>query len=267
MVGLWLVTQLIVDVRLNNLISNGELPYGPLPSLEANYYSYNGLVEAFDSSVPLDRVKEFSRSEFEELLITSLGPKMQKGLKPILSSVLTLSEDYQVDPLWIISIIMVESNFQFDAISPKNARGLMQIKPDTALHLYQLMQKNVPEDQVNKNLNVPQENIEVGIFYLKKLLQNFRMNYGFATVAYNIGPQKLRNRLSEKSLDVKNFSYLVKVQERYTLFSQNLKKVLKDRPSPFEFTYVFSDQGLKYDQQIAYFFPFSSSENLLVFLP
>ncbi|NOT77946.1 MAG: lytic transglycosylase domain-containing protein [Bacteriovoracaceae bacterium] len=267
MVGLWLVTQLIVDVRLNNLISNGDLPYGPLPSVEANYYSYNGLVEAFDSSVPLDRVKEFSRSEFEELLITSLGPKMQKGLKPILSSVLTLSEDYQVDPLWIISIIMVESNFQFDAISPKNARGLMQIKPDTALHLYQLMQKNVPEDQVNKNLNVPQENIEVGIFYLKKLLQNFRMNYGFATVAYNIGPQKLRNRLSEKSLDVKNFSYLVKVQERYTLFSQNLKKVLKDRPSPFEFTYVFSDQGLKYDQQIANFFPLSSSENLFVFLP
>lgn len=267
MVGLWLVTQLIVDVRLNNLISNGDLPYGPLPSVEANYYSYNGLVEAFDSSVPLDRVKEFSRREFEELLITSLGPKMQKGLKPILSSILTLSEDYQVDPLWIISIIMVESNFQFDAISPKNARGLMQIKPDTALHLYQLMQKNVPQDQVNKNLNVPQENIEVGIFYLKKLLQNFRMNYGFATVAYNIGPQKLRNRLSEKSLDVKNFSYLVKVQERYTLFSQNLKKVLKDRPSPFEFTYVFSDQGLKYDQQIANFFPLSSSENLLVFLP
>lgn len=267
MVGLWLVTQLIVDVRLNNLVTNGELPYGPLPSVEVNYYSYNGLIKAFDSSVPLDRVKEFSRSEFEELLITSLGPKMQKGLKPILSSVLTLSEDYQVDPIWIISIIMVESNFQFDAISPKNARGLMQIKPDTALHLYQLMQKNVPEDQVNKNLNVPQENIEVGIFYLKKLLQNFRMNYGFATVAYNIGPQKLRNRLSEKSLDVKNFSYLVKVQERYTLFSQNLKKVLKDRPSPFELTYVFSDQGLKYDQQIANFFPFSSSENLLVFLP
>ena len=73
--------------------------------------------------------------------------------------------------------------------------------------------------------------------------------------------ESLEKKLQETSLKFKN---ALKCQ---TLFSQNLKKVLKDRPSPFEFTYVFSDQGLKYDQQIANFFPLSSSENLLVFLP
>jgi len=261
---LWFASNTIVEMRLNSLTMKGLLPYGPLPVLGSTYYSFDGLDLAFDSSLKLKRSNEFSRDEFQEVLLSSLSDKTKENLKPFLPSILTLSEDYQVDPLWIISIIMVESNFQTKAISPKNARGLMQIKPDTALHLYQLMQKKVSIDEVNENLNTPHENIEVGIFYLKKLLQNFRMNYKLATVAYNIGPQKLRNRLTENSLDVKNFSYLVKVQDRYNLFSRNFKKMLQDKPSLFETTYVYSEQGLKLEEHFLKLFPNTSSENLVV---
>ncbi len=263
-VSFWFISQSIVEMRLNQLTIKGVLPYGPIPSIGANNYSFNGLNQAFDSTLSLDRVGEFSQDEFQDLLLDSLNTKSKDGLKPYISSILKLSEDYQVDPLWIISIIMVESNFNLKAISPKNARGLMQIKPDTALHLYQLMQKKVSMEEVGDNLNIPQENIEVGIFYLKKLLQNFRMNYRLATVAYNIGPQKLRNRLSENSLDVKNFSYLVKVQDRYALFSKNFKKILKDRPTAFELTYVYSEQGLRVEEQFFKLFKGYSSENLVV---
>jgi soluble lytic murein transglycosylase len=176
--------------------------------------------------------------------------------------ILNFSVEYQMDPFWIISIIMVESNFKLTATSPKNARGLMQIKPDTAQHLYQLMQKSLTHDQVSKNLYHPEQNIEVGVFYLKKLLQNFHMNYRFATVAYNIGPGKLRNRLVEKNLDVNNFSYLVKVRDRYMALSQNFSKTIRNRPMPFEGTYVYSEQGLKFEEKFMSFFPMSSSENL-----
>ena len=168
--GLWGLSGVIAENRLKELEAQGHITYGPLPAVAPQSYSYEGLHQAFDPSLPLKRAGELSKAEFEELILTSLNPEMQKGLKPYIGSVLNFSVEYQMDPFWIISIIMVESNFKLDALSPKNARGLMQIKPDTAQHLYQLMQKNLTEDQVAKNLYHPEENIEVGVFYLKNLL-------------------------------------------------------------------------------------------------
>lgn len=263
--GLWTVSGIVADNRLHNLEAAGHLPYGPLPAHASASYSYEGLPEAFDASLPLKRASEISKEEFEELILTSVSPKVQDNLRPYIGSILNFSVEYQMDPFWIISIIMVESNFKLDALSPKNARGLMQIKPDTAQHLYQLMQKNLTEDEVEKNLYHPEENIEVGVFYLKKLLQNFRMNYRFATVAYNIGPQKLRNRLVEKSLDVNNFSYLVKVKDRYVVLAQNFSEAIKNRPHPYEATYVYSEQGLKLEEKVMALFNATTSENLASF--
>jgi soluble lytic murein transglycosylase-like protein len=64
-------------------------------------------------------------------------------------------------------------------------------------------------------------NIDVGIFYLKKLFQNFHLNYYLATIAYNLGPNKLKNYLEIKK-DISKFSYLLKVQESYKLIENNL---------------------------------------------
>ena len=260
--ALWSLSGVITSSRVQNLESKGLLPYGPQPAVESPSYSYEGLDQAFNPNLPLRRANELSKVEFEELILSTLAPKAQKELRPYIASVLNFSVQYQIDPFWIISIMMVESNFNLKAVSHKNARGLMQIKPDTAQHLYQLMQKTLTEDQVSKNLYHPEENIEVGVFYLKKLLQNFRMNYRFATVAYNIGPSKLRNRLVEKSLDVNNFSYLVKVKDSYLTLSQNFSQAFKGRPMPYEGTYVFSEQGLKLEEGVISLFIQSTSENL-----
>ncbi len=260
--SLWGVAGYVADVRIERLEKVGLLPYGPLPAVAPASYSYEGLPQAFDATLPLKRASELPKKEFEELLMSSLTPEAQGQIKPYLGALLNLSVEYQMDPFWIVSIIMVESNFKLTAVSPKNARGLMQIKPDTAQHLYQLMQITLTEDQVSENLYHPEKNIEVGVFYLKKLLQNFRMNYRFATVAYNIGPQKLRNRLNENSLDVNNFSYLVKVKDRYTALSQNFSKIIKLRPHPYEGTYVYSEQGLRMEEKLISLFPQSTSENL-----
>lgn len=260
--SLWGLAGYVADVRIQRLERIGLLPYGPLPAVAPASYSYEGLPMAFDASLPLKRASELPKKEFEALLLSSLSPSVQEEIKPYIGSILNFSVEYQMDPFWIVSIIMVESNFKLTALSPKNARGLMQIKPDTAQHLYQLMQITLTEDQVSENLYHPEKNIEVGVFYLKKLLQNFRMNYRFATVAYNIGPQKLRNRLTEKSLDVDNFSYLVKVKDKYTFLSHNFSKAIRNRPMPYESTYVYSEQGLKMEEKVIALFEASTSENL-----
>jgi len=263
----WMFSGMLASLHLMKLENEGVLPYGPLPDKEIASYHYQAMKTAFDPSVPLKRASELTKQEFEALILTSVDDQAQKNLKPFISSILSFSVDYQIDPFWIISIIMVESNFNTKALSPKNAMGLMQIKPDTAQFLYQLMKRDITADQVEKNMYHPEKNIEVGVFYLKKLLYNFRLNYRLATVAYNMGPAKLRALLVENNLDISNFSYLVKVKERYALVSQNFSVTLKGRPLPYEMTFVVPNQGLKLEEKLISLLTNDTSENLMASFP
>ncbi|MBI4641792.1 MAG: lytic transglycosylase domain-containing protein [Candidatus Tectomicrobia bacterium] len=87
----------------------------------------------------------------------------------------TLAQQYQLDPTLVTALIQVESDFNSSALSPKGARGLMQLMPGTA----QRYDVGNPFD--------PQKNIEGGIKYLRDLLIRFDGNLSLALAAYNAG--------------------------------------------------------------------------------
>ena len=92
------------------------------------------------------------------------------------------SNEYGVDPKVVLAIMRVESNFKTDATSKVNAKGLMQVLPDTAKHVAKLL--NIDVNSID--LNDAETNIKIGTYYIKYLMQNFS-NMDTVYAAYNGG--------------------------------------------------------------------------------
>ncbi len=84
-----------------------------------------------------------------------------------------------VAPELVASVIAVESNFNPNAVSWRNARGLMQLMPQTAARF-----------GVTKIFD-PQQNIDAGTKYLKELLLRYKGDLALTLAAYNAGPDRV----------------------------------------------------------------------------
>ena len=86
-----------------------------------------------------------------------------------------LAPRFKVEPQLALSIIAAESNFNPQAVSAKNAQGLMQLIPETSQRF------NV------KNAFDPAQNIRGGLTYLRWLLAYFEGDVALVAAAYNAG--------------------------------------------------------------------------------
>jgi soluble lytic murein transglycosylase len=85
-----------------------------------------------------------------------------------------------VDSSLVKAVIRAESDFNPEAVSNKGAEGLMQLMPETSEEL----EVTNPFD--------PDENIQAGVRYLKKQLENFQNDVPLALAAYNAGEAAVR---------------------------------------------------------------------------
>jgi hypothetical protein len=112
--------------------------------------------------------------------ISSSSIHVEKGEHLLHPIILQASNRYQVDSALIKAIILAESNYNPKAISKKGAKGLMQLMPKTAEAL-----------GVADSFN-PEHNINAGVRYFKKLLNQFNGDVKLALAAYNAGSREVR---------------------------------------------------------------------------
>jgi hypothetical protein len=97
-----------------------------------------------------------------------------------------------LDPLYAIAVMKVESNFRADAVSPRGAVGLMQVRSDAARSVGRVGR----ERSVNvRALADPRTNVSVGLRYLQRLEREFD-DRATALAAYNCGPSRVRRTLA-----------------------------------------------------------------------
>lgn len=92
------------------------------------------------------------------------------------------SQEYNVDENLIYALIKAESNFESDAVSNKNAQGLMQLMYSTA---EEVANKNDIE-LTEENILDPEINIQIGTKYISTLLEKYEC-VEVALAAYNAG--------------------------------------------------------------------------------
>jgi soluble lytic murein transglycosylase-like protein len=94
--------------------------------------------------------------------------------------ILEASRKNRLDPDFVSSVIKAESNFKPHAVSPKGARGLMQLMPATASQLG-------VADAFD-----PRANVEAGTAHLSALLDQYHDDPIKALAAYNAGAHRVK---------------------------------------------------------------------------
>lgn len=121
------------------------------------------------------------------------------------------SDEYGVDENLIFAVIKAESNFQEDAVSHKDALGLMQIMKETAEDVARKYNIEIDFNNSEKEILNVQNNIKIGTKYLAVLLEKYK-NKEVAVAAYNAGIGTVDNWIEKGIIksdgsDIENIPY------------------------------------------------------------
>ena len=182
---------LTVILLLPGLVATGYIPQHyqtmePIVALQAR---------AIETPRPRELVKIFSIVEANRPDI------MEREAWELSEVILKESSKYRLDPILVLAVIDVESKFQFGAVSPAGARGIMQIMPATGRFLVRSVRELAEEIKAEhftpEHLDDPIVNIKLGTYYLHDLRKSFQ-NVSKALIAYNLGPTELRIRMENQ---------------------------------------------------------------------
>jgi TPR repeat protein len=132
---------------------------------------HHRLPECLSEPSPVLEPVPFDIVRVEPDPFADLPPWKQK----IADIVTRVAPAYGIEPRLALAVITVESNFDVLARSDKDARGLMQLIPETAARFRV------------RNAFDPRDNVRGGLSYLRWLLAYYRGEVALAAAAYNAG--------------------------------------------------------------------------------
>jgi soluble lytic murein transglycosylase-like protein len=164
------------------------------------WYQRANLLSFLDRS-RIDRIERdlpdaASSSDWKERGWTSGSPSIDQLIR-------TNGNRFGVDPYLVFLVIEQESHFHPGALSPKGARGLMQLMPGTARRF-----------GVSRPFD-PTENVRGGTQYLRELLKMFNGQVDLALASYNAGEGRVISYGNKVPPFQETRNYVKKIRQRY----------------------------------------------------
>ena len=161
---------------------------------------------------------------FKDKLLKILYPKTYSEIISV------YAQEYDVEENLIYAVIKAESNFNNEAISNREAIGLMQIVKETAIDVANKNQIEVDIDNIEEELLDIDTNIHIGTKYLSTLLTQYG-NIEVALSAYNAGIGTVNNWIEKQIIqadgsDIENVpyketnNYVRKILRDYQIYSE-----------------------------------------------
>jgi len=164
---------------------DGENPPGDLRVLLAGTYEAQGnAASAMFAAFKI--APTYTQMEFSDL------PEEVWGFlfpQTYLKLIQTQAQLNNLDPYLVMGLIREESAYSPKALSVANARGLMQVLPQTAAETMHTSRTRI----VGQRLYDPNYNVHVGCAYLAILLKEFNGQPELAMAAYNAGDFRVKD--------------------------------------------------------------------------
>lgn len=157
--------------------------------------------------------------------------------EPYMDYIEKYSEENKLDPKLVTAIIKTESSFNPKARSHADARGLMQIVPETG----KWIAGRLGEDFSEEMLEDPETNIRYGTYFFKYLFDRYK-SIDYAIISYNAGLGNVdswikKGILTGDTSDYENIpidearGYISKVKNQYRLNQKIYDVYYKDKNS------------------------------------
>lgn len=183
-------------IRVENSLQDYSL------EMQSHLHAVNNKISVLDESIdPQDkrwaRIKNVRSVVIETIEKNGYKRHLDiKGLTSYASAVVDYSEQYDVPISLILAITRRESAFNPSVVSHAGAQGLMQLMPMTA--------KECADDLGKRHyssFNI-RDNVQMGVWYLSKMIYSFKGDVELSIRAYNCGPTYVRRVLAG---EIKNY--------------------------------------------------------------
>ncbi|MGO8788044.1 MAG: transglycosylase SLT domain-containing protein [Terriglobia bacterium] len=169
----------------------GDNPPPELRLLLAEIYrEQNNAASALFSA--LRAAPAYPQVEFSDLPEEVWGLLYPRAYRSLIVSQARL---HHLDPYLVMGLIRQESAFNPLALSISNARGLMQVLPETAAHSSRPSRTRL----AGRRLYNPTYNVRVGCAYLAGLMKDFDNRPELAMAAYHAGDFRVKDWLSKSA--------------------------------------------------------------------
>ncbi len=210
-----------------NRIPEARIAYLSIPDGATSYYG----------GLATEKLEKMGLKEAAQQRASSISSSLATKY-PVLfrAELLKYSKQRNIDPRFVLAIMMQESSFRTKAKSPAAARGLLQLVFDTALKYNK--KAGFPNLQPD-DLYIPSTNIAIGSLYIAELKDEFDGLYEAIATSYNGGEDNAArwlNRTKPKDPGIfasevgfkETKNYVFKVMSNYRvyreLYNENLLK-------------------------------------------